>query len=919
MKPLEELNSQGQSVWVDYIRRDFTRDGGLQSLVDDGVRGVTSNPSIFEAAIGGSAEYDEALRSRLDVNPDCTPTELFEAVAITDIQEAADVLRSVYDESGGADGFVSLEVSPTLAHDSEGTIRDARRLWAAVDRPNLMIKVPATGPGIPAIEELIAEGINVNATLMFSMQDYEDVAQAYVRGLRRAEDPAGIASVASFFVSRVESAVDGALDAIGTDEAAALRGLAAVANSKLAYRRYQEIFEGDEFAELAARGARPQRVLWASTSTKDDAYSDVKYVEELVGDNTVNTVPPKTLDAFSDHGTARADAIIEDVPAAETAIAALGDLGIDFDAITAQLQVDGVASFAKSFETMLETIESKSRRLLAASVDSQNLSLGDYAAAVDATVEHWTEARMVERMWDKDPTVWIDDDQAEITDRLGWLTLPRVMHEHLEDIRWFVDQVRADGITDVVLLGMGGSSLAPEVFRRTLGVADGYPNLTVLDSTHPAAVERIAAAIDPAKTLFIVASKSGTTIEPLSFFEFFWARVAAVVEEPGLHFVAITDPGTELVDLAADRGFRKVFETISDVGGRYSALTHFGLVPAALIGGDIDLLLDQALRMAEASALPATDNPGARLGAALGELAKAGRDKATFVTSESLAALPDWLEQLVAESTGKEGSGIVPIAGERLGEPSVYGDDRVFVYHGFEGDNDVEQIRALDALETAGHPVIRIVVDRLEDLSSEMFRAEVATAAASSVLHIHPFNQPNVQLAKQLAKQAMDGTIDIGQIAETGAGDAEAVAATIESLLAGLGSGDFFAIQAFVAPTPEVEAALQRIRHAVRDRHRVATTLGFGPRFLHSTGQLHKGGANTGVFLQIVDHFSPKVEVPNTDYTFGALIAAQADGDHQALVDTDRRVIRVCLDDDVAGGLANLESAVGVSLERTQS
>jgi len=343
MKPLEELNSQGQSVWVDYIRRDFTRDGGLQSLVDDGVRGVTSNPSIFEAAIGGSAEYDEALRSRLDVKPDCTPTELFEAVAITDIQEAADVLRSVYDESGGADGFVSLEVSPTLAHDSEGTIRDARRLWAAVDRPNLMIKVPATGPGIPAIEELIAEGINVNATLMFSMQDYEDVAQAYVRGLRRAEDPAGIASVASFFVSRVESAVDGALDAIGTDEASALRGMAAVANSKLAYRRYQEIFEGDEFADMAARGARPQRVLWASTSTKDDAYSDVKYVEELVGDNTVNTVPPKTLDAFSDHGTARADAIIEDVPVAETAIAALGDLGIDFDAITAQLQVDGVA------------------------------------------------------------------------------------------------------------------------------------------------------------------------------------------------------------------------------------------------------------------------------------------------------------------------------------------------------------------------------------------------------------------------------------------------------------------------------------------------------------------------------------------------------------------------------------------------
>ena len=919
MKPLEELNSQGQSVWVDYIRRDFTRNGGLQSLVDDGVRGVTSNPSIFEAAIGGSAEYDEALRSRLDLNPDCTPTELFEAVAIIDIQEAADVLRSVYDEASGADGFVSLEVSPTLAHDSEGTIRDARRLWAAVDRPNLMIKVPATGPGIPAIEELIAEGINVNATLMFSMQDYEAVAQAYVRGLRRAEDPAGIASVASFFVSRVESAVDNALDAIGTDEAAALRGTAAVANSKLAYRRYQEIFEGDGFAELAARGARPQRVLWASTSTKDDAYSDVKYVEELVGDNTVNTFPLQTLDAFSDHGKARADAITEDVPAAAAAIAALSDVGIDFDAITAQLQVDGVASFAKSFATMLETIESKSKSLLAASVDGQSMSLGDHGVTVEATVQRWTEERVAARLWDKDHTLWVDADQPEITDRLGWLTLPRAMHEHLDDIRWFVDEVRADGITDVVLLGMGGSSLAPEVFRRTLGVAAGYPNLTVLDSTHPAAVESIAAAIDPAKTLFIVASKSGTTIEPLSFFEFFWARVAAVVEDPGLHFAAITDPDTALVDLATDRGFRKVFMAISDVGGRYSALTHFGLVPAALIGGDIGLLLDQALRMAEASALPAADNPAVRFGAALGELAKAGRDKATFVTSESFAALPDWLEQLVAESTGKEGVGIVPIAGEQLGAPAVYGDDRVFVYLGFKGDDDAEQLKALDALEAAGHPVIRVVVDLLEDLSSEMFRAEVAIAVASSVLHIHPFNQPNVQLAKQLAKQAMDGTVDVGEISETGAEDAEAVVATVESLLTGLGTGDFFAIQAFIAPTPEAEASLQRIRHAVRDRHQVATTFGFGPRFLHSTGQLHKGGANTGVFLQIVDHFSPQVEVPGTDYTFGALIAAQADGDHQALVDNDRRVVRVCLGDDVPGGLANLEDAVGVSLETTRS
>jgi len=911
MKPLEALGAAAQSVWVDYIRRDFTRSGDLAALIADGVRGVTSNPSIFAQAIGGSAEYDDAMQEMLGTNPDCTPMEIFEAIAVADIQEAADVLLSVYEDSDGADGFVSLEVSPTLAHDAEGTIRDARRLWAEVDRPNLMIKVPATEPGIRAVEELIAEGVNVNVTLMFSMQHYEDVAQAYIRGLRRAGDPKGIASVASFFVSRVDSAVDRALDEVGTDEAIALRGTIAVANSKLAYRRYQEIFEGDEFVGLAERGARPQRALWASTSTKDPAYSDVKYVEELVGANTVNTIPPATLDAFMDHGKVRTDAVAEQVDGAEAGIRALRALGIDFDAITEQLQVDGVASFAEAFEAMLDAIEVKSKRLLAASVNPQTLSLGEYSDPVENLVKRWTSERIVSRIWEKDSTVWVDDDQPEITDRLGWLTLPGVMHEHLDDIRWFVDQVRADGITDVVLLGMGGSSLAPEVFRRTLGVAEGYPDLVVLDSTHPAAVEAVADAIDPATTLFIVASKSGTTIEPLSFFEFFWSRVAATEDEPGRHFAAITDPGTGLVDLALDRAFRKIFETVPDVGGRYSALTHFGLVPAALIGADVDLLLDQASRMAEASALPADGNPGVRLGAALGEMARAGRVKVTFVTSAAVAALPDWLEQLVAESTGKGGTGIVPIAGERIGLPDVYGDDRVFVYLAFEGDDDRDQVVALDLLEGAGHPVIRIVVNHLEDLSAEMFRAEVAVAAAGAALRIHPFNQPNVQLAKELARRAITGVLDVGEIPETGAEDAGALAATVGSLLERLGDGDYLAIQAFIAPTPEAEAALQRFRHAVRDRLQVATTLGFGPRFLHSTGQLHKGGANNGVFLQIVDHFAPRVEVPSTDYTFGELIAAQANGDYQALVDTERRVVRLCLGDDVAGGLVNLEGVVG--------
>jgi transaldolase/glucose-6-phosphate isomerase len=906
MKPLEELTAEGQSVWFDFIRRDHTRGGELAALVESGVRGVTSNPSIFKQAIGDSEEYDAALEEILGEDPDRTPLQLFEAVAIVDIQEAADVLRPVYDESNGGDGYVSLEVSPTLADDAEGTIREARRLWAEVDRPNLMIKVPATAPGVAAFEQLTAEGINVNVTLMFSLQHYEDVAQAYMRGLRRATDPSGIASVASFFVSRVDSAVDDRLDEIGTDAAAALRGTAAVANAKLAYRRYEELFEGGSFADLAAKGARPQRVLWASTSTKDEAYSDVKYIEELVGDNTVNTVPPKTLDAFVDHGKARPDVVEEDVDEAAAAIAGLAAVGVAFDAITTQLQVDGVASFAAAFQDMLDTIAEKSRRLLAASVDPQTLQLGGLAAAVDDELARWDADDRIGRLWAKDHTVWVNEAEPEITDRLGWLDVPRAMRRHLEDITWFVDAVRADGIRDVVLLGMGGSSLAPDVFSRVFGAADGFPRLTVLDSTHPDAVRTLTESIDPASSVFIVASKSGTTIEPLSFFEHFWAAAADAVDEPGRHFAAITDPGTPLAALGAERGFRKVFEAIPDVGGRYSALTHFGLVPAALLGVDIELLLDQALRMAEASALPASQNPAVRLGVALGLATRQGRDKATFVVSPAFEGLPDWIEQLVAESTGKDGTGIVPIAGEALGGPDSYGPDRVFVSISLASDG--EPGSALDALAAEGHPVLRIVADRPEDLGGEMFRAQMAVAAAGSVLGIHPFNQPDVQEAKELARRAMAGELDTG---DTPAVEGDGAVQALTELLSGVDPGEYVALQAFVAPTPEVEDALTRLRHLIRDRRLVATTVGFGPRFLHSTGQLHKGGADNGVFVQFVDRPDTDLPVPERGYSFGELIAAQADGDHQALIGAGRRVLRIQLGTAPAAALDSLIAAMG--------
>ncbi len=536
-------------------------------------------------------------------------------------------------------------------------------------------------------------------------------------------------------------------------------------------------------------------------------------------------------------------------------------------------------------------------------------SLGGHAGAVAARLSRWQDEEAVARLWAQDRTLWAADPAPEIADRLGWLTLPDAMRPEVPALEAFAAEVAAAGITHVVLLGMGGSSLAPEVFARTFAPRPGYPVLLVLDSTHPGAVQAVDEQADPATTLFVVSSKSGTTIEPNSFLAHCWARAAALLPEPGRHFAAITDPGTSLAALARDRGFRAVFAANPEVGGRFSALSPFGLVPAALIGADLGALLDEAAAMAAACRRAPTENPGFVLAATLGELARAGRDKATLLVTPALAALPAWIEQLVAESTGKDGTGILPVAGEPAGPPEAYGDDRLFVYVSVDGDADEAQAAAVAALEAAGHPVVRLPLRDADALGAAMYRFEVAVAMAGSVLGIHPFDQPDVQLAKTLATRAMAGEADGAPIPAVPAADPEVLAAALAGLLARARPGDYLAIQAFVAPTPQAEAALQGLRTAVRDRLRLATTVGFGPRFLHSTGQFHKGGPNTGLFLQVVDDAQPDLPVPGTGYSFGKLIGAQANGDYRALAAKGRRLLRVDLDGDPVGGLAALEEA----------
>jgi transaldolase / glucose-6-phosphate isomerase len=910
VNPLRDLGSLGQSVWLDFISRSVLRTGELRRLVDeDGVSGVTSNPTIFQKAMAAGTDYDDQLRRRLAADPAIDTAGLFEAAALDDIRDAAAVLRPVFDRTDGGDGFVSFEVPPSLAHDTAGTVAAARRLWNTLSLPNVMIKVPATAAGMPAIEELIANGVNINVTLMFSMDHYVRVAQAYIHGLERCARPARVASVASFFVSRVDTVVDTLLERIGTPEALALRGRIAVANSQAVYQRFREIFHGAPFAGLRARGCRVQRPLWASTGTKNPAYRDVLYVEELIGPDTVNTMPPETIVAFRDHGRPR-PAVDENPGAARDALRHLAALGIDLDAITATLQSDGVVAFAKSYDELIAALDGKRRALECARVDPQVFALGGCESAVERRLAWSREERLAARIWAKDHTVWSTAVVPELVDRLGWLDLPATMAAAADGYAAFADEVRAEGTRHVVLLGMGGSSLAPEVFQSTFGPRDGYPVLSVLDSTHPAAVAAIESRLDLARTLFVVSSKSGGTSETTSFFRYFWSKYPAGTAGP--HFVAITDPGTSLEALARERGFRRVFNAPPDVGGRYSALTAFGLVPAALVGVDVRHLLEHARAMAGASGpgAEADQNPAVALGVVLGDLALSGRDKVTFLVSRSVALLPVWIEQLVAESTGKHGKGILPVADEPAREADAYGGDRVFVAIALTGEDDAVFLKTADALAAHGHPVIRLTLGRTIDLGQEFFRWELATAAAGAVLAVQPFDQPDVQLAKDLARRAMDAGDKAGAAASAAVADPAAWPAAVGRWLATVAARDYIGIQAFLPASAEIVGALQHLRERLGRRSGVATTLGLGPRFLHSTGQLHKGGPNTGLFLQLVDELSADLAVPETTYTFGRLIHAQAAGDALALEQRGRRLLRVNLGPDPLKGLEKLAGMI---------
>ena len=936
--PLQQLGAHGQSVWLDYISRDLVTTGELERKVkEDNVTGLTSNPTIFQKAIAEGTEYDEQIKELVAAGVS-DPNEIFFSLAISDIQHACDIFRPIYDRTGGTDGFASLEVAPEVAHDTEGTISQVRALWARVDRPNVMIKIPATVEGLPAIGACLNRGQNINVTLIFALQMYDRVVDQYMNALSARHergDPLGIHSVASFFVSRVDTAVDKMLQQKLTQDPGnpvleGLMGKAAIANARLAYQKFQQRFSEARFQRLVEAGAGVQRPLWASTSAKNPNYRDVVYAEALIGPNTVDTMPPKTIDDFRDHGIVAEDTAPEGFDDAARVVAQLREVGIDIDVVTQNLLDAGVATFADAYNEMIRDLVIKADRLHGGFIARQHYDLGSSSGALDVAREPASETVGL-RIWRRDPDLWKPGDPAAaavIRNRLGWLDVTETMAGRVAELAGLGSEVREAGWTDCVLMGMGGSSLCPEVLRTSFGSAPGQPTLHVLDTTDPVAIAELTRALDPRHTGFIVSSKSGKTLETLSHFAHFWELVTrAGSPEPGRHFIAVSDPGTSLTQTAQERSFRRVFQNPADIGGRYSALSYFGLVPAAVMGLDVGALLGRAhaMRWLCAPRIPGDLNPGQVLGSLFGAMHDRGRDKVTILAPDRIAAYSLWAEQLLAESTGKEGTGLIPVGTEPIGHPSAYGDDRLFVALRL-GDDAVFD-PAVSALREAGLPVVTFDLSDLLDLGAEFFRWEFATAVAGAALHIDAFDEPNVQKSKDNTKTVL------AQYEQSGALPQEQPAASADGISvygAVSGSptdavnqhldtahhGDYVALMAYVTPNAANEAAMQRLRVQIRDSRQIATTFGFGPRFLHSTGQLHKGGPNTGVFIQITSDDREDVPIPDQPFTFSVLKQAQAAGDLRSLRDHGRRVIRIHISGDLIEGIDRLTNACSAAVVR---
>jgi len=947
MNQLLELKRLGQSVWHDNLRKGVVATGELSRLIDEyAVSGASMSLAAMARAMTGAKEYDGDISPLLDEGLDDETTAF--RLIVRDSRHAADAFAPLWKASGGSDGFAAAGPVLKEGMGAASIAGEARRLARAVDRPNFLVMVPATDEGLEAIEELVADGTGVHAVAICSAGRYEACAAAFMKGLeKRASEGLPIDNVvcsAAFSVSRADTVFDRVIEervekAKSNDEKArgrALFGKAAVANARLAYLKYEEVRSSARFKKLKTSGAKPLMHVWESVGVRNHLYGELKYAEELIFPGTASVMALHTLLAFNSHGRPS----IHPAPVFEAArkvFEEMSGLGIDCAAVTSRIEAGCVQALLASGASVVEAVGERRGALSENEGPSSVFSLGKLSSAAADALDTVMGDDFLRKLAAKDPALWKAGlgDKKQIRGSLGWTVLPYLMEEHVGEMDGFASEVREAGFTGAVLLGMGGSSLAPLVFASVFGRAEGSLALTVLDSTDPEALKSVTDRIDAGKTLFIVSSKSGSTIEPLSLFEHFHAIVAAVKgEKAGGSFIAITDPGTPLEGFARKYRFRKVFLNPKDVGGRFSALSYFGLLPAAIIGVDIKRLLEHAFRVDSLlnPASSSAENPVMKLGAALGGLGLAGRDKLTFFLPKEIESFGMWIEQLVAESTGKEGKGLVPVSGEPLLCAASYGADRVFVSTTLGEEKDAGRESLLDALAEAGHPVIRMSLRDKYELGGEFLRWEAATAIAGQILGINPFDQPDVELAKKLA------VTRLGQLGEEGApaaapgvefrGDGfrllvgkaalekmnyagQDAKEALRAFLKLAGKGDYMGLLAYYDPFDGgLAASFARMRKALPGASGAATQFGYGPRYLHSTGQLHKGRPSCGVFMILCHETQADMNVPGSAFTFSQLELSQAFGDMEALDSKGSRAAMVVMDDPSEEALKRFEEAL---------
>ena len=946
--PSVELYKAGQGPWLDTISRKLLRSGTLKAYIEEsGLLGVTSNPSIFQQAISHGEGYEPDIQKLLKRG--ASTVEIYDTLTISDIREACDLFLPVFQKTCGDHGFVSLEVLPNLAFSEDATVEEARRLFRLVNRPNVMIKVPATEQGISAVRRLIGEGINVNVTLIFSQKNYRDVANAYLDGLeafvKKGGDLSRVHSVASVFVSRIDTDIDKQLDAkLATEKDSAkrmlltdLKGKAAIANSKMIYREFKELWGSSRFQALKKQGAYVQKPLWASTSCKNPSYPDLIYVETLVGRDTVNTLPQNTWEVLLANGEIRPGSVEENIPEAEAALTLLRVLGIDIHVVCERLQKEGVKSFMNSFESLMTTLEKKRDSKMALPV-KVNISLPENLKKyVTNTIAQLAKKDIHARWFAKDPTLWSNDalHQKVILNRLGWVDNCEKITGQLYEIDELQEKNFKAKVRDIVLLGMGGSSLAAEVLSLILkkpaykvkGALKGI-RFHLLDTTDPASILKVEKIVRYPSTVFLVGSKSGSTIETRSQYQYFFDQVKKFYKndesKAAERFVIVTDHGSPLETLGRSKNFGGLFLNPQDIGGRYSALSFFGLVPAALLGIDVRQILADAERFLGSmrSTKDISRNEGIALGILLGTLALKGKDKLTFWTSPELASFADWAEQLIAESTGKDGKGITPVAGEGPLSLDRYGSDRIFVMLRLKGENEKLWATRIKGLKAKGFPVLDFVWSDGMNVGGEFLRWEVATSFASVVLKVNPFDEPNVTESKNITSRLLEdvkkkkalpkpGQLLVSKNATLTPGDKK----TLAAFFAKLPENGFVSLLAYVDRSPATKKALQGLQKSMASALKVPVLSGFGPRYLHSIGQLYKGGPKQGIFVEFFAKDGKDVKIPGEVYGFSQLKRAQAMGDYEAISSKGLSILAVDLGSNLVTGFSAFHKKIAAFLK----